>query len=129
VLYSQPATPFVGQFVGISSRIAVTRHGDHVEVLGRDVPIRGDLGAVPAGDLEALLRPEDLDITLNPSGLGIVTHRSFLGATTRIGVGLAGANLRIDIRSSQADDVQVGSRVDVSVNARDVLVTTPREAS
>jgi putative spermidine/putrescine transport system ATP-binding protein len=129
VLYSQPATPFVGQFVGISSRIAVTRHGDHVEVLGRDVPIRGDLNTVPTGDLEALLRPEDLDVTLNPSGLGIVTHRSFLGATTRIGVGLAGANLRIDIRSSQADDVQVGSRVDVSVNARDVLVTTPREAN
>src|ERR1700691_1033242 len=62
VLYSQPATPFVGQFVGISSRIAVTRHGEQVEVLGREVPIRGDLNFVPAGDLETLLRPEDLDV-------------------------------------------------------------------
>ena len=88
-------------------------HGDHVEVLGREVPIRGDLNAVPAGDLEALLRPEDLDIVINPNGLGVVTHRSFLGATTRVGVGIAGANLRVDVRSSQADDLELGTRVDV----------------
>jgi putative spermidine/putrescine transport system ATP-binding protein len=126
VLYSQPATPFVGQFVGVSSRMAVTRHGDHVEVLGRDVPIRGDLNAVPTGELEALLRPEDLDVVLNPSGLGVITHRSFLGATTRVGVGIAGATLRVDVRSAQADDLELGTRVDVRVTARDVLVTTPR---
>jgi putative spermidine/putrescine transport system ATP-binding protein len=125
VLYSQPATPFVGQFVGVSSRVAVTRKGDQVEVLGRDVPIRGDLTSVPSGSLEALLRPEDLDVAINPNGLGVVNHRSFLGATTRIGVGIGGSNLRVDVRSSQADDLEMGTRVDVSVNARDVLVTTP----
>jgi putative spermidine/putrescine transport system ATP-binding protein len=81
---------------------------------------------VPAGELEALLRPEDLNVVVNPSGLGVVTHRSFLGATTRIGVGIAGANLRVDVRSTHADDLELGTRVDVSVNARDVLVTTPR---
>jgi putative spermidine/putrescine transport system ATP-binding protein len=129
VLYSQPATAFVGQFVGISSRVAVTRHGDHVEVLGRDVPIRGDLHAVPSGDLAALLRPEDLDVHVNSSGLGVITHRSFLGATTRVSVGIAGANLRVDVRSSQADDLEIGTRVDVSVNARDVLVTTQQPAT
>jgi putative spermidine/putrescine transport system ATP-binding protein len=125
VLYSHPATPFVGQFVGVSSRIPAIRHDDHVEVLGRDVKIRGDLNAVPAGDLEALLRPEDLSISANPSGLGVVTHRSFLGSTTRVGVGIAGANVRVDVRSSDADDIELGTRVDVSVSARDVLVTTP----
>lgn len=129
VLYSQPATPFVGQFVGISSRIAVTRQGDHVEVLGRPVRIRGDLSQVPTGDLEALLRPEDFDVIVNPVGLGVVNHRSFLGATTRLGVGIGGANLRVDVRSSQAESIEVGTRVDVSVNARDVLVTTPQPTS
>jgi ABC-type Fe3+/spermidine/putrescine transport system ATPase subunit len=103
----------------------VTRKGDQVEVLGRDVPIRGDLTSVPSGSLEALLRPEDLDVAINPNGLGVVNHRSFLGATTRIGVGIGGSNLRVDVRSSQADDLEMGTRVDVSVNARDVLVTTP----
>jgi putative spermidine/putrescine transport system ATP-binding protein len=129
VLYSQPATPFVGQFVGISSRIGVTRHGDHVEVLGRQAKIRGDLSQVPAGELEALLRPEDFDVIVNPVGLGVVNHRSFLGATTRLGIGIGGANLRVDVRSSQAEDIEVGTRVDVSVNARDVLVTTPQPTS
>jgi putative spermidine/putrescine transport system ATP-binding protein len=129
VLYSQPATPFVGQFVGISSRISVKRRGDHVEVFGREIKIRGDLSKVPAGDLEALLRPEDLDVTVNPVGLGIVNHRSFLGATTRLGVGIGGAHVRIDVRSTQANDLELGTRVDVSVNARDVLVTTPPPAS
>jgi putative spermidine/putrescine transport system ATP-binding protein len=128
VLYSQPATAFVGQFVGVSSRVGVTRHDDHVEVLGREVRIRGDVNAVPSGELEALLRPEDLDVTVDPSGLGIITHRSFLGATTRLGVGIAGSNLRVDVRSSQADDLEIGTRVDVSVNARDVLVTTQQPA-
>jgi putative spermidine/putrescine transport system ATP-binding protein len=129
VLYSQPATPFVGQFVGVSSRIAVTRRGDQVEVLGHQVPIRGELNAVPTGDLEALLRPEDLDVVVNPNGLGVVTGRSFLGATTRVDVGIAGSNLRVDVRSTNADELELGTRVDVSVNARDVLVTTPRPAS
>jgi putative spermidine/putrescine transport system ATP-binding protein len=129
VLYSQPATAFVGQFVGVSSRVPATRHGDHVAVLGRDVPIRGDLNAVPADELEALLRPEDLEVQPNPSGLGIVTHRSFLGATTRLGVGLGGSTLRVDVRSSQSDDLVLGTRVDVSVTARDVLVTTPLPAN
>ena len=64
VLYCQPATPFVGQFVGVSSRVPVTRRGDRAEVLGREVPIRGDLNSVPTGDLEALLRPEDLDVVV-----------------------------------------------------------------
>jgi putative spermidine/putrescine transport system ATP-binding protein len=129
VLYANPATPFVGQFVGVSSRVAALRHGDHVEVLGNEVKIRGDLAAVPAGDLHALLRPEDLTIVVNPTGLGVVTHRSFLGSTTRVGVGIAGTNVRVDVRSSDADDLELGTRVDVSVSARDVLVTTPQPAS
>ena len=129
ILYSQPATAFVGQFVGISSRVAATRHGDQVEILGRDVPIRGDLAAVPAGDLVALLRPEDIDVVVNPVGMGVVTERSFLGAITRVGVGIAGANIRADVRSTHAEDLQLGTRVDVSVNARDVLVTTPQPAN
>ncbi len=128
-LYSNPGTPFVGQFVGVSSRIPAVRRGDQVDVLGREVKIRGDLNAVPAGDLEALLRPEDLSVSVNPAGLGVVIHRSFLGSTTRVAVGIAGSNVKIDVRSSDADELELGTRVDVSVSARDVLVTTPQPAS
>lgn len=128
-LYSHPATAFVGQFVGVSSRIPAVRHGDQVEVLGRDVKIRGDLAAVPAGDLEALVRPEDLSVVADPAGLGVITHRSFLGSTTRVGVGIAGVNVRVDVRSADADDLELGARVEVNVSARDVLVTTPLPVS
>ena len=60
--------------------------------------------------------------------MGVVTHTSFLGATTRVGVGIGGAYLRIDVRSTEAEDLVLGTRVDVSVTARDVLVTTPLPA-
>ena len=82
------------------------------------------VATVPSGDLDALLRPEDLDVQVEPERTGRHHAPSFLGATTRVGVGIAGANLRVDVRSSQADELELGTRVDVSVNARDVLVTT-----
>jgi putative spermidine/putrescine transport system ATP-binding protein len=129
VLYAHPATPFVAQFVGVSSRMSATRAGDHVTVLGREVKIRGDAADVPEGPLEALLRPEDLDVALDPTGLGVVTGKSFLGSVSRIEVGLGGHALKVDVRSSQSEDFEIGSRVALSVSARDVLVTSPRPTS
>ncbi len=129
VLYAQPATPFVAQFVGISSRLPVTRSKDHVELFGRDVKIRGDANAVPEGPLEALLRPEDLDVEVNPTGLGVVTGRSFLGSVTRVEVGIAGSAVKVDVRSSKADDLQLGTRVDLAVSSKTVLVTRATPAS
>jgi putative spermidine/putrescine transport system ATP-binding protein len=126
VLYAQPATAFVAQFVGVSSRIAVTRTGNAVELFGRAVKIRGDLASLPADPLDALLRPEDVEVHGAPSGLGVVTHRSFLGASTRLEVGIGGSTVKVDVRSSDADGFEIGLRVDLSVSARDVLVTSQR---
>lgn len=124
-LYSSPSTEFVAQFVGVSSRVRVVRSGDHVTLFGRDVQIRGE---VPTGveSLDALLRPEDVDVIVAPSGLGIITHKSFRGATTRLEVGIGGANVKADILSSGADVFELGTRVDLIANARDVLVTESR---
>jgi putative spermidine/putrescine transport system ATP-binding protein len=127
-LYSRPSTEFVAQFVGISSRVSVPRTGDSVTLFGRDVKIRG---AAPEGaeSLDALLRPEDVDVLVAPTGLGIVTHKSFLGATTRLEVGIAGASVKVDVFSSAADAFEIGTRVDLVANARDVLVTASRPAT
>jgi putative spermidine/putrescine transport system ATP-binding protein len=127
-LYSRPSTEFVAQFVGISSRVSVPRTGDSVTLFGRDVKIRG---AAPEGaeSLDALLRPEDVDVLVAPTGLGIVTHKSFLGATTRLEVGIAGASVKVDVFSSAADAFEIGTRVDLVANARDVLVTASRSAT
>ena len=98
------------------------RSGDHVTLFGRDVKIRG---AVPTGveSLDALLRPEDVDVVVAPGGLGIITHKSFRGATTRLEVGIGGANVKADVLSSGADVFELGTRVDLVASARDVLVT------
>jgi putative spermidine/putrescine transport system ATP-binding protein len=121
-LYSKPSTEFVARFVGISSRVSVTRSGDSVQLFGREVKIRGE---APTTDrpLDALLRPEDVDVLVAPAGLGIVTHKSFLGATTRLEIGIAGATVKADVMSSAAGDFELGTRVDLNANARDVLVT------
>jgi putative spermidine/putrescine transport system ATP-binding protein len=126
VLYAQPATAFVAQFVGVSSRLAATRTGDFVELFGRSVKIRGDAAALPTGPLDVLLRPEDVEVHEAPSGLGVVTNRSFLGASTRVEVGIGGATVKVDVRSSDADGLEIGLRVDLSISARDVLVTSQK---
>ena len=128
VLYSKPATEFVARFVGISSRVSVTRSGDSVQLFGRDVKIRGEAPTTER-PLDALLRPEDVDVLVAPTGLGIVTHKSFLGATTRLEIGIAGATVKADVMSSAAGDFELGTRVDLNANARDVLVTESQPLS
>jgi putative spermidine/putrescine transport system ATP-binding protein len=127
-LYSRPSSEFVAQFVGISSRVAVVRTGDSVALFGRDLKIRGQ---APEGveSLDALLRPEDVDVVVASTGLGIITHKSFLGATTRLAIGIGGAAVKADVLSSTADVFELGTRVDLVANARDVLVTASRPAT
>ncbi len=125
-LYAQPSTAFVAEFVGVSSRVQVTRARDGVELFGRTVRIRGDVASIPGGALDALLRPEDVEVRNAPDGPGFVTHISFLGATTRLEIGIGGATVKADVRSSDADAFELGTRVVVSVSARDVLVTERR---
>lgn len=129
VLYAQPSTAFVAEFVGVSSRLNVARSTRGVNLFGSDAPVRGDVHAIPHGDLDALVRPEDVSATVAGDGLGIVTHRSFLGGTTRLDVGYAGATIKVDVRSSEADAFELGTRVTLGLNARDVLVTGRRPAS
>jgi putative spermidine/putrescine transport system ATP-binding protein len=129
VLYSRPATPFVAEFVGISSRVPVDRIGDEVTLFGQRHPVRGGTanGAGPMGVVDALLRPEDVAIEIDPAAMGFVTHRSFLGATTRLVVQVGEVPVRVDVRSDVASEIELGTRVAPRIIARDVLVA-PRLA-
>ncbi len=128
VLYQRPATAFVAEFVGTSSRVNVDNADGKVRLFSQVVEVRGGAAAIPSGPLDALLRPEDLEVRESPDGLGIVTHRFFFGATTRLQVGIGGVTVKIDVRSSAAASFEIGTRVDVLVHARDVLVTERRPA-
>jgi len=130
MLYARPSTAFVAEFVGISSRMPVESTGEEVVLFGERCAVRTDDGTsvvTGAGQLDALLRPEDVGIEVDPAGSAFVTHKSFLGATTRLVVQVGEIPVRVDVRSDFAADVELGTRVRPSVIARDVLVA-PRVA-
>jgi putative spermidine/putrescine transport system ATP-binding protein len=127
-LYARPATAFVAEFVGISSRVPVERTGDDVIVFGQRCPIRSGGTATALDVVDALLRPEDVAIEVDPDAKGFVVHRNFLGATTRLTVQVDEIPVRVDVRSDVAADIEPGTHVRLTVISRDVLVA-PRLGS
>jgi putative spermidine/putrescine transport system ATP-binding protein len=125
MLYARPATSFVAEFVGVSSRVPVERKGNEVVIFDQSCKIRG-------GDayetVDALLRPEDISIVADQAGKGFVTHRSFLGATTRLVVQVGEIPIRVDVRSELGAELELGTHVNPTVISRDVLVA-PRIAA
>ena len=121
-LYARPATAFVAQFVGTSSRIPVVLAGNDVEIFGQRLPVRSNDAGLSSGPLDALLRPEEIDIDVDSLGRGFVTHKSFFGATTRLVVQVGEISVRVDVRSDLAQDIELGMHVRPRVIARDVLV-------
>ncbi len=125
-LYAHPASAFVAEFVGVSSRVPVDRRGSAIILFDRSVAIRGSAPAQEVIALDALLRPEDIVVHPDTMGAGVVQHRNFLGATTRLEVGFADVVIKTDVRSSESDRFEVGTRVTLELAAHDVLVTPRR---
>ena len=123
-LYSRPTSAFVAHFVGVSSRVPVRRDGATVGLWGAAVAVRNP--EMADSDVDAVLRPEDVVIVADPAGQATVVHKSFLGAITRVTVTVESAEVRVDVRSDVARDLNHGDRVALSVVARDVLVS-PRD--
>ena len=124
-LYSRPATAFVAQFVGISSRFPVERRSSEVEIFGQQSPVRsGERVDESRGTVDALLRPEDVTIDVAPDGPGFVTRKSFLGAMTRLTVQIGEIPIRVDLRSDRAAEIELGDRVRTTIIARDVLIAS-----
>ncbi|MEU9132984.1 ABC transporter ATP-binding protein [Kitasatospora sp. NPDC048540] len=120
-LYARPATAFVAEFVGTMSRIPAVRAGDGVEVLGRRHPVDG---TVPAdGQLDVLVRPENVTLVPALHGRAQVVGASFLGAVTRLTVRLAdGTEVKADLATELAAGLPVGSTADIALPDRPVLV-------
>ncbi|MFJ1704028.1 ABC transporter ATP-binding protein [Kitasatospora sp. NPDC088346] len=120
-LYARPATAFVAEFVGTMSRIPAIRSGEGVEVLGRRHAVDG---AIPAdGPLDVLVRPENVALRPSAGGPAQVVGASFLGAVTRLTVRLAdGTTVKADLATELAAALPVGSRADLALPERPVLV-------
>jgi putative spermidine/putrescine transport system ATP-binding protein len=126
-LYERPATAFVAEFVGTMNRIPGTLSGDHtVEVLGRRLPVDGDM---PAGsDVDVLLRPEAVGVKAvgvnGAEGSGaVVVGAAFLGAATRLTVRLPdGTEIKADLLSHTAGGLAPGTEVTLTLPNRPVLI-------
>jgi putative spermidine/putrescine transport system ATP-binding protein len=127
-LYAAPATAFVAEFVGTMNRIPGVLQGDgEVAVLGAVVPVHGSTGTGLSGDVDVLVRPEDLHIAVQPGGNGIVTDRTFLGSVTRVTVRLSGdPPVKVDRATAEAADMLPGASVEVSLPGTPVLITERR---
>lgn len=127
-LYARPATSFVAEFVGISSRVPVEFSGSEVVVFAQRCPVRGGDSKSLVGPVDALLRPEEIAIEVDSDGNGFVTRKSFLGAMTRLVVQVGEISVRVDVRSDRASDFDLGTHVRTKIVARDVLVALQKEA-
>jgi putative spermidine/putrescine transport system ATP-binding protein len=127
-LYTDPATAFVAEFVGVMNRIpGELRAGGQVTALGGTLQVRGHRPEETAVDV--LVRPEGLRLEVVENGNGIVTTRTFLGSVTRVGVQLSGdVAVQVDRPSAEAAALAPGASVQVSLPAQPVLVA-PRRVS
>ncbi|MEV6208835.1 ABC transporter ATP-binding protein [Kitasatospora sp. NPDC051914] len=124
-LYARPATAFVAEFVGTMSRIPCERSGHGVALLGRTHPVDGTLPA--DGPLDVLVRPENVALVPAADGPAQVTGASFLGAVTRLTVRLPdGTEVKADLTTEAAAALPPGSRADVTLPDRPVLVDRRR---
>ncbi|MCZ7417389.1 ABC transporter ATP-binding protein [Streptomyces sp. WMMC897] len=129
-VYGRPATAFVAEFVGTTSRVP-GRLGEGpgtVEVLGRRLPVHG---AAPDGEpeVDVLVRPEAVRVEADPDGDAQVVTASFLGAVTRVTLRRAadGTVVKADVPTYEATALTPGTAVRLSLPDRPVLVA-PRVA-
>lgn len=111
VLYQQPATAFVGSFIGRASWLRGTVAGDRIRVEGAEWRLGGGVEKAPAGEVRVMIRPEALRLVpVDLSGLsGTVTDRRFAGATAFFVIMTAGGQT-VEISAPPAA-AAVGDRV------------------
>jgi putative spermidine/putrescine transport system ATP-binding protein len=129
-VYTQPASPFVAEFVGLTNRLPAHVDDGRAHVLGVRLPLV-DRGA-PAGAAVALVRPEALGVAPDSQETsrdddplaGTVVANSFLGAVSRISVDLGAAGTVVaQLPTAEAARHAVGSTVRLTLRPDPVLVT------
>jgi putative spermidine/putrescine transport system ATP-binding protein len=115
-VYERPRTPFVAQFVGLTSRVPGRVREGRAVTAGGVVPLLP--GSAPGPDVVALVRPEAVlvrpaGVAEDPPGaLGTVVSTSFLGALARVTVRTGdGGEVVAQLTSAAAGDLAPGTAV------------------
>jgi putative spermidine/putrescine transport system ATP-binding protein len=116
VVYREPASAFVAQFVGVTNSVTGTVDAGSVRLGG--FRLVADTAVADGGEVKVIVRPEDIALAAhegesNGALVGTVLTHSFLGPITRLVIRLeAGEQLvRVDQPSNQAADYPPGSTV------------------
>lgn len=111
-LYSEPASPFVADFVGLTNRLSGTADGASARVLGASVPL---LPGSATGDVVVLVRPEAIRIALAADGAAQVVSASFLGGHGRVIVRNEREELvTVQVGNAEVEQFRPGDRVRLS---------------
>ena len=110
MLYINPRTPFVADFIGTVNRIGARPVHDGWEVLGRTV--RGTVAESTEAATHAAVRPEQLALDRTIEGKARVLDLSFLGPITRVRVeDEVEGEVIADLLSSDSADLTVDAPV------------------
>jgi putative spermidine/putrescine transport system ATP-binding protein len=117
-LYSTPASAFVANFVGLSNRLDAELRDGVAVVHGVRLPVLG--GALPAGPVVAMVRPEDIAFADEGVAATVVTT-SFLGSLRRTQVRLADDSV-LSVQHDVNEHPVLGSQVSLRFAGRPVSV-------
>ena len=125
VVYREPKTAFVAQFVGVTNSVEAKAEGQTVVVNGITVAAEHDQ---PSGSaVRVIVRPEDIGVSAhdgdsNGKIVGDVLTQAFLGPVTRISVKVGEQILRVDQPSNQAGAYQPGTQVALDLSESRIMV-------
>jgi putative spermidine/putrescine transport system ATP-binding protein len=122
VLYNNPASTFVANFVGTMNHIPAEQQGDLVSIFGKSIRVKNPNGI--SGSVSVLVRPESIEVSRAAgSGNAKVITRSFLGASSQIICQTPeGAVIQALMPSNGSGDLHPGEDVALSVMLSEVLV-------
>jgi iron(III) transport system ATP-binding protein len=121
-IYHRPASPFVAEFVGAATFVAgVVRAGQVVTDVGT-FPLDG--AAAAEGEVDVMIRPDDVMFVPAADGDAVIVHRDFRGTETFYSLALPDGRRLYSSQPSWAT-AAVGDRVRVQIRLEHV-VTFPR---
>lgn len=125
-IYRNPCNSFVARFIGTMNQFpAVAMDGDRVQLGNRQLVLKHSF---PVGeDIRILVRPEDL--RLGSDGYpGSVVRTVFQGAMSQVIVRLDVLDILVTVGGVRTDDdISVGQRVHVEVDAKQALCESAAE--
>lgn len=123
VLYNNPASTFVANFVGTMNHISGLKSGDHVEIFSKKIRVKNSKNI--DGQVSVLVRPESVSVErVSGAGDAKIITRSFLGASSLIICQTTdGTVVQALMPSHDAGELHPGEDVRLDIALREVLVS------